>query len=98
MSAISLRACKWSLRITARLSFPNNSDDRWTDDGIAELEKELELALVEQVNSSSASAPSSLCPRSVKAPQDEIKSRERTETTSSRLEELRDASRHSTPA
>jgi hypothetical protein len=55
---------------------------------MAELEKELELALVEQVNSSSASAPSSPRSHSVEASQDEIKSRERTETTSSKQEEL----------
>lgn len=77
---------------------PNNGDDGWTDDNIAELEKELELALVEQVNSSSASAPSSPRPRSVDAPQDEIRGREGTETIGSRPEELRDASRHGTPA
>ena len=65
---------------------------------MAELEKELGLALVEQVDSSSPSTPSSPRPRSVEAPQDEIKSRERTETTGSRPEELRDASRHGTPA
>jgi len=69
-------------------NLPNNGDDGWTDDIMAELEKELELALVEQVNSSSASVPSSPRPRPAGPPQDEIKSRERTETTSSRPEEL----------
>ncbi|CZR56350.1 uncharacterized protein PAC_06238 [Phialocephala subalpina] len=76
----------------------NNGDDGWTDDTMAELEKEVELALVEQVNSSTASALSSPRPRSVEEPQGEIKCRERTETTGSKPEELRDASRHGTPA
>jgi hypothetical protein len=47
---------------------PNNGDNGWTDDGMAELEKELELALVEQVSLSWASAPSSPRPRLVEAP------------------------------
>jgi hypothetical protein len=76
----------------------DNGDDGWTEDHMAELEKELGLALVEQVNSSSASAPSSPRPRSVQASQDESKSRESTEITGSRPEELRDTSRHGTPA
>jgi hypothetical protein len=63
---------------------------------MAELEKELELALVEQVDLLSTSAPSLPCPRLVEASQDEVKSRERTETTSSRPEDLRDVSRHVT--
>jgi hypothetical protein len=78
------------------IQLSNNSDDRWSDDRMAELEKELELALVKQVDSSSASAPSPSRPRSVEAPQDEVKSRERTETTGSGPEELRDVSRHGT--
>ena len=75
----------------------DNSDNGWTEDHMTELEKELELALVEQVNLLSASALSSLCPCLVQAPQDECKSRESTETTSSRPEEQQDASRHDTP-
>ncbi|KAE8440871.1 hypothetical protein EG329_006358 [Mollisiaceae sp. DMI_Dod_QoI] len=74
----------------------DSGDDGWTDDSMAELEKELELALAEQGNSPSASAPTPSRPRSVEAPQDEIQSRERTETTGSRPEELQDASRHGT--
>lgn len=62
------------------------------------MENELGLALVEQVNSSSASAPSSPRLRSVEASQDESLSQERTETTASRPDEPRDASRHGTPA
>ena len=46
----------------------------------------------EQVKSPFASAPTSPSPRSVEAPQDQIQSRERSETTGSRPEELRDAS------
>lgn len=80
-------------------SFPkpsDNGDDGWTDESMAELDKELGLALIEQGNSSSASSPTSPCPRSVEAPQDEIQSRERSETTGSRPEELQDAFRHGT--
>jgi hypothetical protein len=73
-----------------------NGDDGRTNDSMAELEKELELAFLEQGNSSSASAPTSPCPRSVEAPQDEIQSRERTDTTGKRLEELQNTSRHGT--
>jgi hypothetical protein len=55
------------------------------------------LALEEQqVESSSAGTLTSLSPRSVETPQDETQSRERTETTGSRPEELQDTSRHST--
>jgi hypothetical protein len=57
---------------------------------MAELEKELRLALEEQqVESSSAGTPTSQSPRLAEAPQDEIRSRERSETTGSRPEELR---------
>ena len=45
---------------------------------------------------SSAGTPTSPSPRSVEAPPDETQSRERTETTGSRLEELQDTSRHGT--
>jgi hypothetical protein len=66
---------------------------------MAELEKELGLALKEQqVESSSAGTPTSPSPRSVEAPQDETQSRERSETTGSRPEELRDACRRDTSA
>jgi hypothetical protein len=66
---------------------------------MAELEKELRLALGEQqVESLSAGTPTSLSPCSAEAPQDKIQSRERSETTGSRPEELRDACRRGTPA
>jgi hypothetical protein len=75
----------------------NNVDDGWTDDSMAELEKELGLALEEeQVESSSASAPTSPSPRPVKAPQDEIQNRKRSEATGSTPEELQEVSRHGT--
>ncbi|KAG4438643.1 hypothetical protein IFR05_005887 [Cadophora sp. M221] len=65
----------------------------------ARSEKELGLVLeVEQVKSLFASAPTSPSPRSVEAPRDEIQSRERSETTGSRPEELRGACRCGTPA
>jgi len=77
----------------------DSGEDGWTDESMAELEKELGLALEEeQVKSLFAGAPSSLSPRSVEALQDEIQSRERSETTGGRQEELRDASRRGTPA
>jgi hypothetical protein len=50
----------------------DSGDDGWTNDSMAEFEKELGLALEEQVKSSSASALTSSSPRSVEAPQDEI--------------------------
>jgi hypothetical protein len=50
------------------------------------------------VNSSSTCAPSSPRPHSVDAPYNKINTQEHTETTGSRPEELRDASRHGTPA
>jgi hypothetical protein len=56
---------------SAPYSFPKlpySGDDGWTDDSMAELDKELGLALIEQENSSSASVPSSPRPRSVEAP------------------------------
>jgi hypothetical protein len=77
----------------------DSGDDRWTNENMAELEKELGLALEEQqVESLSTSTPTPPSPRSVEALQDQIQSRERSETTGSRPEELRDASRRSTPA
>jgi len=52
---------------------PDSGNNGWTHDSMAELEKELGLALEEdQVKSSSASAPTSPNPRSVEALQDEI--------------------------
>jgi hypothetical protein len=64
----------------------DSGDDGWTDENMAELEKELGLALEEQqVESLSASTPTP-------------PSREHSETTGSRPEELRDASRRGTPA
>jgi hypothetical protein len=74
----------------------DSGDDGWTDESMAELDKELGLALIEQGNLSSASAPTSLRPRSVEAQQVEIHSQEHTETTGSRPEELQDTSRHGT--
>ena len=53
----------------------DSSDNGWTDKNMAELEKELGLALEEQqVKSSSADAPNSPSPCSVEAPQVEIQS------------------------
>jgi len=77
---------------------PDNGDDGWTDENMAELEKELGLALREQGDSLFAGAPTSPSPYSVEALQDEIQSRERSETTGGRPEELRDASRRGPPA
>jgi len=75
----------------------DSGDDGWTNESMAELEKELGLALEEeQVKSLFAGAPTS-SPLSVEA-QDEIQSRERSETTGGILEELRDASRRGSPA
>jgi hypothetical protein len=65
---------------------------------MAELEKELGLALIEQGDLLSASVLTSPSPHSVEAPQDEIRSREHSETTGGRPEELRDASQRGTPA
>lgn len=66
---------------------------------MAELEKELGLALGEQqVESSSAGTLASPSLRSAKAPQDDIQTRQRSETTGGRPEELQDASRRGTPA
>jgi hypothetical protein len=63
---------------------------------MAELEKELGVALEEQqVESSSAGTSTSPSPRSVEASQDEIQSREH---SGGGPEELRDASRRGTPA
>ena len=61
---------------------------------MAELEKELGLALGVVID------PHTYLPKSssAEAPQDEIQSRERNETTGSRPEELRDACRCGTPA
>jgi hypothetical protein len=56
------------------------------------------LALAEQGNSSSTSAPNSPRPLSVDAPQDNTTTQEYTETTASIPEELREASGHDTPA
>src|SRR5579859_8131784 len=77
----------------------DNGDDGWTKDSMVELEKEVGLALVEQAMLSSASAPNSLHPPClVKAPQDKGQSQDHSKTASSTPEELRDASRPSTPA
>jgi len=50
------------------------------------------------VESSSPRTPTSPSPRSAEASQDEIQSRERSETNGSRPEELRDACQCGTPA
>ena len=63
---------------------------------MAELDKEMRLGLINQGDSSIASAPTFPRPRSVKAPQDEIQSRESTYITGSGLQELQDISRHGT--
>jgi hypothetical protein len=93
-------ASKVSAVESALYSLPKSSDsgdNGWTDENMAELEKELGLALGEQqVKSSSASIPTSSSPRSAETLQDEIQSRERSETTVSRPEKLRDVSRHGT--
>jgi hypothetical protein len=76
-----------------------NKEDGWTDEDTAELEKELGLAWEkQQVESLSVCTPTSLSPRSVEALQNEIQSREGSETTGGRREGLRDASRHGTLA
>lgn len=93
----SLVACTWALHSLPKL--PDNGDHGWTDENMAELEKELGLALGEQqVESLSAGTPTSPSPRSAEALQDEIQNQERSETTGSEPEELRDASRCSTQA
>jgi hypothetical protein len=76
----------------------HTGDDGWTDNLLAELDKELGLALIEQGNSSPASTPSIPRPCSVEAVQDEIQRRECTETTGSRPAELQDTSQCGTPA
>lgn len=93
----------WSTSVESALHFlprlSDSGDDGWTEENMAELEKELGLALEEQqVKSSSTGAPTSPSPRLVEAPQDETRSREISETTGSRSEELQDACRRGTPA
>jgi hypothetical protein len=64
---------------------------------MAELEKELGLALEEQqVESLSAGTPNPPSPCSDEAPQSEIQSRGHTETTGNRPEELQDTCQHGT--
>jgi hypothetical protein len=66
----------------------DNSDDGWTGDSMAELEKELGLALKEQqVESPLASISILSSPCSVEIPQDETQSQEYTGTTNTILEE-----------
>ncbi|KAH6661755.1 hypothetical protein B0J14DRAFT_663176 [Halenospora varia] len=74
----------------------NTGDDGWTEDSMAELEEEMGLAIVEQAKSPPAGAPSSSHPPRSEESQDEIRSRQRSETAGSRLEEPRDGSRHAT--
>jgi hypothetical protein len=74
---------------------PDSGDDGWTDNSMAELEKELGLAVEEQqMESSSAGPPNSPSTRSVEAPQEEIQTGNL--TTGSRPEELQATSRHGT--
>jgi hypothetical protein len=62
-----------ALHFLPRLS--DSGDDGWTEENMAELEKELGLALEEQqVKLSSTGAPTSPSPRLVEAPQDETRS------------------------
>jgi hypothetical protein len=83
-------------------SIPQSSDsgnNRWTDESMAELEKELELALEEQqVEPSSVGTPTSPSLRSVEEPQNKTQSREHTEATGIRPEGVQDASRHAITA
>ncbi|KAG0644942.1 hypothetical protein D0Z07_9333 [Hyphodiscus hymeniophilus] len=87
---------------SALYSLPQSSssgDYGWTNETIAKLEKELGLALGEQqVESSSASTTASQSLRLAKAPQEDIQSRQQSETTGRRPEELQDTSRRETPA
>jgi hypothetical protein len=77
----------------------NSGDNGWTDESMADLEKEMGLALGEpQVESLSAGLPPSPSPRSAEAPQDDIQSQQQSETTGGRPEELQGASRRGTPA
>jgi hypothetical protein len=74
----------------------DSDDDGWTDKRMAKLDNELGLGLTRRVDSSMASAPTFPRPCSVKAPQDEIQSRECTYTTGGGLEEHQGISRHGT--
>jgi hypothetical protein len=70
-----------------------SGDGGWTAENMAELEKELGLALEEQqVELSSAGTPISPSPRSVEALHDETQSRERSEATGGRPEKLQGTS------
>ncbi|PMD19345.1 hypothetical protein NA56DRAFT_660485 [Hyaloscypha hepaticicola] len=59
---------------------------------------ELAFMPTKSIDTSGLYTPTFQNPRSIKAPQNEIQSRERNETTGGRLDELRDASRYGTPA
>jgi hypothetical protein len=74
----------------------DTGDDGWAEDSMAELEEEIGLAMVEQVKSLPAGAPSSSHPPHWEESQDGIRSRQRSETAGSRPEEPRDGSRHAT--
>jgi hypothetical protein len=77
----------------------NSGDNGWTDENIAELEKELGLALDEQrVESSSASTPASPSLRSAEAAQDDIQNQQQSRDSGGRPEEPQDASRRGAPA
>lgn len=91
----------WSMSVKSALhsllKLSDSGDDEWTDENMAELKKELGLTLKEQQVKSSlvgTSIFSSSC--SVEASQNETQSWDRTETTSSRSEELQDTSWHDT--
>ncbi|KAH9204648.1 hypothetical protein DL95DRAFT_418097 [Leptodontidium sp. 2 PMI_412] len=86
------RRCK--IRPTSKMSVVSLE----TYENMAGLKKELGLALGEQqVESSSAGTPTFPSPRSAEAPQDEIQSGERSETTGTRPKELRDTCQRVAP-
>ncbi|KAF4631381.1 hypothetical protein G7Y89_g6756 [Cudoniella acicularis] len=90
VSAVSLEARQWSLTLHPLPKSSDSGDDGWTDENMAELEKELGLVLGVIIG------PYTYLPKSssAEAPQDEIQSRKRNETTGSRP--LRDACRCAT--
>ncbi|KAG0645128.1 hypothetical protein D0Z07_9189 [Hyphodiscus hymeniophilus] len=74
-----------------------HGDDGWTEDCMAELEREVRLALVGHMQSSTTRAPTPPRSRSVEASQDGIQSRDRG-TAGGRSDEPREASRPRTAA
>ena len=71
----------------------DNGDNGWTNECVAEMEKDLDLAIVEQVDASSTNLPESPPVRSVETPHLESQSQECNETSGSTPEEMRDTSR-----